>query len=164
MACKERRRQPIQGKFTQDPFYFHSRFKWQGLGSHHGPRVDVEQGTALARAWLALTIAHAQWIARVFETVNASGDGAVVPSWNQRQFTQNVREGNNIHHRLWGWQVHTLGSNLGSAGPPIFRLSLAIIVQGSISAHWHSLMLPASGRIRILKIRLTRPYQHWLMA
>ncbi len=41
-----------------------------------------------------------------------------------------MREGNNIHHRLWGWQVHALGSNLGSAGPRIFRLSLAIIVQG----------------------------------
>ncbi len=50
--------------------------------------------------------------------------------WNQRQFTQNVREGNTIHHRLWGWQVRALGSNLGSVGPPIFRLFRAIIVQG----------------------------------
>ena len=41
-----------------------------------------------------------------------------------------MREGNNIHHRLWGWQVHELGSNLGSAGPPSFRLSRAIIVHG----------------------------------
>ena len=29
------------------------------IGPDHGPRVDVEQGTA--RAWLALTIAHAEW-------------------------------------------------------------------------------------------------------
>jgi hypothetical protein len=58
--------------------------------------------------------------------VHASGDGAVVPGWTQRQLTQNVREGNNIHHRVWGWQVKALGSNLGSAGPPSFRLSLAI--------------------------------------
>jgi hypothetical protein len=59
----------------------------------------------------------------------------VVPSWNQRQFAQNVREGNKVHHILWRWQVQDLGSNLGSAGPPPFRqhqirLSLAIIVQG----------------------------------
>ena len=43
-------------------------------GPHHGPRVDVEQGTA--RAWLALTIARAQFIARVLAAVHASGDGA----------------------------------------------------------------------------------------
>jgi hypothetical protein len=62
--------------------------------------------------------------------VHASRNGAVVPGWNQRQFARNVREGNNVHHRLWRWQVHDLGSNLGSAGPPPFRLSRAIIVQG----------------------------------
>ncbi len=61
------------------------------IGPDHGPRVDVEQGTALA--WLALTIAHAQLIARVLAAVHAPGDGAVVPGWNQRQLTQNMREG-----------------------------------------------------------------------
>ena len=60
------------------------------MGPDHGPRVDVEQGTA--RAWLALTIAHAQLIARVLAAVHAPGDGAVVPGWNQRQLTQNMRE------------------------------------------------------------------------
>jgi len=98
------------------------------MGPDHGPRVDVEQGTA--RAWLALTIAHAQLIARVLAAVHAPGDGAVVPGWNQRQFTQNMRDGNNIHHRVWGWQVKALSSNLGSARPPGFRPSRAIIEQG----------------------------------
>ena len=86
-------------------------------GPNHGPRVDVEQGTA--RAWRALTITHAQRKARILAAVHASGNGAVVPGWNQRQFAQNVRdsEGNNINYRLWGWQVHAFGSNLGSAGP-----------------------------------------------
>ena len=60
------------------------------IGPDHGPRVDVEQGTARAR--LALTIAHAQLIARVLAAVHASGDGAVVPGWNQRQLTHNVRD------------------------------------------------------------------------
>ena len=60
------------------------------IGPDHGPRVDVEQGTALA--WLALTIAHAQLIARILAAVHASGDGAVVPGWNQRQLTHNVRD------------------------------------------------------------------------
>ena len=55
------------------------------IGPDHGPRVDVEQGTA--RAWLARTIAHAQLIARILAAVHASGNGAVVPGWNQRQFT-----------------------------------------------------------------------------
>ncbi len=32
--CKERLRQPIRGKFTQDLFDSHARFKWQGQGSH----------------------------------------------------------------------------------------------------------------------------------
>ena len=48
---------------------------------------------------------------------------------NQRQFAQNVGQGDNIHHRF-GWQIHNLGTDLGRAGPPIFRLSRAIIVQG----------------------------------
>ena len=69
------------------------------IGPDHGPRVDVEQGTALA--WLALTIAHAQWIARVLAAAHASGNGAVVPGWNQGQLAQDVGEGNNIHHRIW---------------------------------------------------------------
>jgi hypothetical protein len=100
-ACKERLRKPIRGKLTQDwfiPIHVSSGKGRVVIGPDHGPRVDVEQGTALA--WLALTIAHAQWIARVLAAVHASGNGAVVPGWNQRQFTQNVREGNNIHHRL----------------------------------------------------------------
>ncbi len=71
---------------------------------NHGPRVDVEQGTTLA--WRAQTVACAQWIARVLATLHVLGNGAVVPCWNQsqiqKQFTQNVREGNNINHRLWG--------------------------------------------------------------
>ncbi len=72
------------------PIHFSSGKGRVVIGPDHGPRVDVEQGTA--RAWLALTIAHAQWIARVLAAVhhNASGDSDVVPVWNQREFTQNV--------------------------------------------------------------------------
>ncbi len=36
-------------------------------GPNHGPRVDVEEGTAQARS--ALTVAYAQWIARVLAAV-----------------------------------------------------------------------------------------------
>jgi hypothetical protein len=103
------------------------------IGPNHVPHVDVKQGTA--RAWNDRTIAFAPWIAHVLAAVHASGNGAVVP-WPRlesealRQFTQNVREGNTIHHRLLGWQVHELRSNMGSAGPPVFGLSRAIIVQG----------------------------------
>ncbi len=85
-ACKERLRTLIRGKVTQDwffPIHFSSGKGLVVIGPDHGPRVDVEQGTA--RAWLALTIAHVQWIARVLAAVHASGDGAVVPGWNQRQ-------------------------------------------------------------------------------
>jgi hypothetical protein len=90
-------------------------------------------GTALA--WNDRTIAFAPWIAHVLAAVHVSGNGAVIPgprleSEALRQFTQNVREGNTIHHRLLGWQVHELSSNMGSAGPQSFGLSLAIIVQG----------------------------------
>ena len=55
------------------------------IGPDHGPSVDVEQGAAGSRG--ARTIAHAQFIARVLAAVHASGNGAVVPGWNQRQFT-----------------------------------------------------------------------------
>jgi hypothetical protein len=99
-------------------------------GPNHGPRADVEQRTARARS--ALTVAYAQWIVRVLAAVHASGAGAVLPGCNQRQLAQDVREGNIIHrdHRLWGCQVQELGSNLRCAGPPMFSLSRAIIVQG----------------------------------
>ena len=63
---------------TQDwfiPIHFSSGKGRVVSGSHHGPRVDVEQGTSLA--WLALTIAHAQWIARVLAALHASGDGGM---------------------------------------------------------------------------------------
>ncbi len=65
---------------TQDqfiPIHFSSGKGRVVSGPHHGPRVDVEQGTS--RAWLALTITHAQWIARVLAavTVHASGDGGM---------------------------------------------------------------------------------------
>ncbi len=41
-------------------------------GQNHGPRVDKEEGTALARS--ALMVAYAQWIARVLAAVHASGN------------------------------------------------------------------------------------------
>ena len=44
-------RQHIRGKFTQDRFYSHARFKCMVIGPDHGPRVDVEQGTVWS--WLA---------------------------------------------------------------------------------------------------------------
>ena len=47
------------------PIHFSSGKGRVVIGPDHGPRVDVEQGTA--RAWLALTIAHATFIARVFQ-------------------------------------------------------------------------------------------------
>jgi hypothetical protein len=87
LACKERHRQPIRGKFTQDLFHSHSLSSGKDrvvIGPDHDPSVDVEQGSA--RAWLALTITHAQWIARVLAPVHALGNGAAVPGWNQRQF------------------------------------------------------------------------------
>ena len=98
-------------RFGFIPIHFSSGEGRVVIGPDHGPRVDVVQGTA--RAWLALTIAHAQLIARVLAAVHASGNGAVVPGWNQRQLTQNMRDWNNIHHRdrVWGWQVHALCSN-----------------------------------------------------
>ena len=58
--------------------------------------------------------------------------GAVVPGWNQRQLAQNVRVGNNIYHRLWGWQVHELGSNLALA-----MLGQEYIVRLCQCAHCH---------------------------
>jgi hypothetical protein len=70
------------------PIHFSSGKGRIVIGPDHGPRVDVELGTALA--WLALTITHAQLIARVLAAVHASGNGSVVPCWNQRQLTQNV--------------------------------------------------------------------------
>ena len=97
-------------------------------GPNHDPCVEIEQGTA--RSWSALTITYAQGIARILATVHAPGNGAIVPGWNQRQFTQNVGKRNNINHRIRGWQVHELRSNVGSAGPPRFSLTRAIIVQG----------------------------------
>ena len=88
-------------------------------GQNHGPSVDVEK--CAARAWRALTVAYAPRIARVLAAVHAPGNGAVVP--------ENVRKGNNVKHGLRGWQVQQRGSNLGSARPPSFCLSRAIIVQ-----------------------------------
>jgi hypothetical protein len=46
---------------------------------NHGPEVDVEQGASLARA---LTIAHAQRIARSLAAVHVPGNGAIVPGWD----------------------------------------------------------------------------------
>ena len=114
LMCMERLRQPIRGKFTQDQFYSHllfkwqGPFKWQGQGSHWArpwPMCGCRTGDCQSLASLTGTITHAPpvWI---------SQNGAVVPGWNQRQLAQNVRVGNNIYHRLWGWQVHELGSNL----------------------------------------------------
>ena len=62
-------------------------------------------GDCQSLASLTGTITHAPpaWIAQ---------NGPMVPGWNQRQLAQNVRVGNNIYYRLWGWQVHELGSNL----------------------------------------------------
>ena len=117
LKCMERLRQPIRGKFTQDQIYSHllfkwqGPFKWQGQGSHWArpwPMCGCRTGDCQSLASLTGTITHAPpvWIAQ---------NGPVVPGWNQRQLAQNVRVGNNIYHRLWGWQVHELGSNLALA-------------------------------------------------
>ena len=66
------------------PIHFLSGKGLVVIGPDHGPRVDVEQGTALA--WLALTIAHAPWTARtrpqgrtrVLAAVHPSGNGALL--------------------------------------------------------------------------------------
>ena len=52
LACKERLRQPIWGKFTQDQFYFLFPFTFQVA------RAGQSLGQT-AQTWLALTIAHA---------------------------------------------------------------------------------------------------------
>jgi hypothetical protein len=121
LKCMERLRQPIRGKFTQDQIYSHllfkwqGPFKWQGQGSHWARpwptgMCGCRTGDCQSLASLTGTITHSPpvWIAQ---------NGAVVPAWNQRQLAQNVRVGNNIYHRLWGWQVHhdELGSNLALA-------------------------------------------------
>ena len=76
-------------KRKQDSFNSQSLFKWQGPGSGKGqvvigprydPLGDVEEGTA--RAWHALTIAYAKWIARVLAAVHASGNCDVVTGRN----------------------------------------------------------------------------------
>ena len=95
---------------------------------NHGPGVDVEQGASSARG--SLTVAHAKWIARFLAAVHLPGNGAVISSWNQRQFPQDVREWNDIQYRIGLGEIQYFRAYLSSAQPPWFGVQRwAVIVQ-----------------------------------
>ncbi len=111
---------------------------------NHGPGVDAaaEQGASWARG-------RPDSHTRILAADQATGNGAVVPSWNQGRFPQEVREQNNIKDRFGVREVQKFGSNLGTK-------VWSVLDSNRIRAHWHSIRLPALVLTCILKMILTR--------
>ncbi len=68
-------------------------------------------------------------LCNLFLPVDAPGNGAMIPSRDQGQLSQDVWGGNSIYNRFRRWRVEQLGSNLSSAGPPLLTVLRTVVVK-----------------------------------